>query len=199
MRAGGAVNKHETTVALRHGEIKSVERDREAAGVIRNLPGSQSKVTNLVDGNGGAFGLRTLAWSRVRNSGMSIEKSGCFDRFGDIGATVLPERGGRGPVVFSFCERQTVLEFNDSRYFFPALVIVCERHDGAIFSHKRVDDMSVFPSVFGMEDARALRIFESELGFVVAHESFDDGNRIGAIWGRIDMNMMDGTRRPTVC
>ena len=51
MRAGGAIDKDKTAVALSHEEIKGMERDRETAGVVGNLPCCQYTVTNFIDGN----------------------------------------------------------------------------------------------------------------------------------------------------
>jgi hypothetical protein len=59
--------------------------------------------------------------------------------------------------------------------------------------------MSVPAAVLCVSDARAGRVVESEFGFVVTYEIFDDGFRIGAVRRRVDVHVMHWARRAAVC
>jgi hypothetical protein len=134
----------------------------------------------------------------MRDRARSGKESGRFHRVGNVGAVLLPESGGRASIVLAFCHRQAVLEFNDARDFLPARVVVREGNDGAVVPDKGPHHMRVPATGFGMKDARALRVFESELRFVVPDKRFDDGFGIRCIGRWIDVDMVNWPIRPTV-
>ena len=134
----------------------------------------------------------------MRDRTSSFEKSGGLHCIGNVGTSFLSECSGCGTVVLAFYELESVFEFGDARDFFAARVVVREGNDGAIFPDKGPDDMGVVPSGFRMEDARALRVFESELCFVVPDKRLDDGFGIRCIGRWVDVNVVNWPIRPTV-
>ncbi|RED25787.1 hypothetical protein BJ123_13020 [Rhodopseudomonas thermotolerans] len=122
----------------------------------------------------------------------TIEKTGGLHGGRDVFTAFLPERGGSGPIVLAFGHRQAVFKLNDSRYFFAARVIVRERDHGAVVADERPDDVSVSAAGFGMEDTRAWRFLKSEFALVMLEERGDHGVRVGAVRGRINVDVMNG-------
>jgi hypothetical protein len=146
-----------------------------------------------------SLGLRSLPWRRFCDGSLAVEKSSGFHCGRHLFAAVFPERGGYAAIVLAFGHRQAVFEFRNSRNFFPPGMVVTERHDGAVVAHQRPDDVSVSAAVFGVIDARAGRLLESELALIAIKEGSNYSVRIGAIRRRVDVRVVDRSIRSAVC